>query len=271
MSAQHATKEVPVNEVIEMADAPKQAVVLKAATPADLLQMAVSQGADLDRLERLMALQERWEAGEARKAFVAAMTDFKSEPLEIFKRKQVGYSDKQGNFVGYKHAELSDITDVVVPAMARHGLSHRWDVKKEAQRVVVSCIITHKLGHSEAVTMDAAPDDSGKKNSIQQVASAVTYLERYTLLAATGMSTKEQVDDGAGFDGAERQQGPSVEAAVNEVEAAKTEAELTAIYARTMGEFAAVSDGAGAKQFKDRALAHREKLRAAAAQKEASK
>ena len=201
MSAQHATKEVPVNEVIEMADAPKQAVVLKAATPADLLQMAVSQGADLDRLERLMALQERWEAGEARKAFVAAMTDFKSEPLEIFKRKQVGYSDKQGNFVGYKHAELSDITDVVVPAMARHGLSHRWDVKKEAQRVVVSCIITHKLGHSEAVTMDAAPDDSGKKNKLQQVASAVTYLERYTLLAATGMSTKEQVDDdGAGFE-----------------------------------------------------------------------
>ena len=255
-----------MNEVIDMPAAPKQVVVLKAATPADLLQMAVSQGADLDRLERLMALQERWEAGEARKAFVAAMTDFKSEPLEIFKRKQVGYSDKQGNFVGYKHAELSDITDVVVPAMARHGLSHRWDVKKEAQRVVVSCIITHKLGHSEAVTMDAAPDDSGKKNSIQQVASAVTYLERYTLLAATGMSTKEQVDDdGASFDEASGGvKGPTVEAASKEVEATKTEKELSAVYARVMGEFAAASDGVGAKQFKDRALAHRAALRAAA-------
>lgn len=255
-----------MNEVIDMPAPAAQAVVLKAATPADLLQMAVSQGADLDRLERLMALQERWEAGEARKAFVAAMTDFKSEPLEIFKRKQVGYSDKNGNFVGYKHAELSDITDVVVPAMARHGLSHRWDVKKEAQRVVVSCIITHKLGHSETVTMDAAPDDSGKKNSIQQVASAVTYLERYTLLAATGMSTKEQVDDdGAGFDDAgSGPRGPSVEEAGKEVEATKTEAELNTVYGRVMGEFAAVSDGAGAKQFKDRALAHRAKLRASA-------
>lgn len=252
-----------MKEVIDMPSPTPQAVTLKSATPADLLQMAVAQGADLDRLERLMALQERWEAGEARKAFVAAMTAFKSEPLEIFKRKQVGYSDKNGNFVGYKHAELSDIADVVVPAMARHGLSHRWDIKKESNRVVVSCIVTHKLGHSESVTMDAAPDDSGKKNSIQQVASAVTYLERYTLLAATGMSTKEQVDDdGAGFgdDGAGAK-GPSVDEVCQEVEATKTEAALTAVYSRVMGEFAAVSDGAGAKQFKDRALAHRANLR----------
>ncbi len=146
-----------------------------------------------------MVLQERWEANEARKAFVLAMTEFKAEPLEIFKRKQVGYTTKEGDFVGYKHAELSDVTDVVVPAMARHGLSHRWDVRQDAGRVTVSCTVTHRMGHSESVTMDAAPDDSGKKNKIQQIASAVQYLSRYTILAVTGMSTKsEHDDDGAG-------------------------------------------------------------------------
>ena len=41
-------------------------------TPSHLLQMAVQQGADLDKLERLMALQERWEATEARKAYDTA-------------------------------------------------------------------------------------------------------------------------------------------------------------------------------------------------------
>lgn len=169
--------------------------ILSAPNPAQLLSMAVQQGADLDRLERLMALQERWEAGEARKAFVTAMTAFKTEPLEIFKRKEVGYSTKDGEFVGYKHAELSDVADVVVPAMARHGLSHRWDVRQEAGRIHVRCIVTHRLGHSEAVELDAAPDDSGKKNKIQQVASAVTYLQRYTLLLATGLATKSQEDD----------------------------------------------------------------------------
>lgn len=169
--------------------------VLSAPTPAELLSMAVQQGADLDRLERLMALQERWEAGEARKAFVTAMTEFKREPLEIFKRKEVGYTTREGEFVGYKHAELSDVADVVVPAMAQHGLSHRWDVRQEAGRIHVRCIVTHERGHSESVELDAAPDDSGKKNKIQQVASAVTYLQRYTLLLATGLATKSQEDD----------------------------------------------------------------------------
>jgi hypothetical protein len=168
-------------------------------TPGDLLRIALESGADLDRLERLMDLQAKWEAGEARKAFVQAMTEFKAEPLEIFKRKAVGYTTKDGAFVGYKHAELSDVADVVVPAMARHGLSHRWDVKQEPKKITVTCTITHKAGHSESVMMDAAPDDSGKKNSIQQVASTITYLQRYTLLASTGLATKsEHDDDGAG-------------------------------------------------------------------------
>lgn len=172
------------------------------ATPAYLLQLAVQQGADLDKLERLMVLQERWEAGESRKSFVLAMTEFKAEPLEIFKRKQVGFVGKDNQFVGYKHAELSDVAEVVVPAMARHGLSHRWDVKQAGGRVVVTCTVTHRAGHSESVTMDAAPDDSGKKNSIQQVASAVTYLQRYTLLAIVGLATKTEHDDDGAATGA---------------------------------------------------------------------
>ena len=77
-----------MSEVLDPAATPRAAIPLpqQAATPSVLLAMAVQQGADLDRLERLMALQERWEANEARTAFVAAMTAFKAEPLEIFKR-----------------------------------------------------------------------------------------------------------------------------------------------------------------------------------------
>lgn len=160
------------------------------ATPADLLRIAVESGADLEKLEKLMALQERWEANEARKAYVAAMTAFKSEPLEIFKKKTVEFSGTK-----YMHAELSDVTAVVCPAMAKHQLSHRWDVSQVGDRITVDCVITHVLGHSEKVTMEAMPDSSGKKNAIQQVASTVSYLQRYTLLAATGVATKGMDDD----------------------------------------------------------------------------
>lgn len=172
------------------------------ATPAQLLAIAVQQGADLDRLEKLMALQERWEANEARKAFTAAMTGFKAEPVTIEKRKNVSFTTRDGETTSYNHAELSDVTDAIGPALARHDLSYRWDVHQEGGTITVECILTHIAGHSERVTMSAPPDGSGKKNAIQQVASTTTYLQRYTLLAITGMSTKGMDDDGCGVDDA---------------------------------------------------------------------
>ena len=45
---------------------------------------------------------------------------------------------------------------------------------------------------------EAPLDTSGGKNNIQAMGSAVSYLERYTLLAITGLSTKEMDDDGRG-------------------------------------------------------------------------
>ena len=163
-------------------------------SPVAIMLSAVAQGMPLDKVEKMMDLQERWERTEARKAFVAAMTQFKREPLEIFKTKQVAFLD-----VRYKHAELSSVTDVVVPALARHGFSHRWDIQQTDGQITVSCTVTHERGHFETVSIQGAADTSAKKNAIQSIASTVTYLKRYTLLAITGLSTKEEADDdGAG-------------------------------------------------------------------------
>jgi hypothetical protein len=123
------------------------------------------------------------------------MTGFKAEPVEILKRKVVAFLD-----VKYMHAELSDITDGVGPALAKHQLSYRWNIRQDAGAITVDCILTHVAGHSETVTMTGAPDKSGKKNDIQSIASTTTYLQRYTLLAITGMSTKGIDNDGRGVE-----------------------------------------------------------------------
>lgn len=174
--------------------------VVAMTTPATLLQIAIDKGADLDRLEKLMELQERWEANEARKAYLDAKAAFKAEPLTIRKNKSVGYKTKEGDFVGYKHAELSDVTEAVGPSCAKHGLSYSWDIKQDGSKIKVTCTLTHKLGHSESVTLEAAPDSSGKKNPIQQVASSITYLQRYTLQAVTGTAAKGDDSDAGGHD-----------------------------------------------------------------------
>src|SRR5579863_4106576 len=127
-------------------------------TPGDLLKLAVQNGADIGMLERLLDLQQRFEEREASKALVQAMSAFKREPIEIYKRKGVGYQTKEGDFVGYKHAQLSDVTDAIAPAMARHGLSFSWDVHQNGNQITVDCIVTHELGASKKVTMTGSPD-----------------------------------------------------------------------------------------------------------------
>ncbi|MEG3182654.1 ERF family protein [Novilysobacter erysipheiresistens] len=166
----------------------------------NMIETMVARGGDLSNLDKMLDLQIKWEANEARKAYVAAMAAFKAEPMEILKRKLVSFTTRDGDTTSYTHAELADVTDVVVPTMGKHGLSHRWDVKQEGGQITVACTITHALGHSESVSLSAGGDSSGKKNAIQQVASTITYLERYTLLAATGMATKGMDDDGRGYD-----------------------------------------------------------------------
>jgi hypothetical protein len=166
-----------------------------APTPSSILQMAVERGADIDQLTKLLDLKQRYEADEARKAFTLAMTQFKENPPEIIKDKLVDFPSKGGRTT-YYHATLASVVEAAIRGLAGVGISHRWEVKQGGGIVAVTCILTHRLGHSEAVSMEAGHDNSGGKNSIQAVASSVTYLQRYTLLSITGLATKDQDDDG---------------------------------------------------------------------------
>lgn len=165
-----------------------------AVTPMDMLARAIERNMDPVTLKQLMDLADRFNAGEARKAFVIGLNAFKSDPPAIFKNKQVSFGT---NKTAYKHATLDNVSGVIGAALAKVGISHRWETEQlEGGMVRVTCVLTHVLGHSERVPLQASPDQSGSKNSIQAVGSTVTYLQRYTLLAATGMAVQDQDDDG---------------------------------------------------------------------------
>lgn len=174
---------------------PARQVQAPSITPLDMINSAVQRGASFEQINQLITLKERIEADDARKAFADDMVRFKAKPLWITKDKQVGYTTKEGEFIGYMHATIGNVVEVVVPALAEYGFSHRWDPEQRDGLVIVTCVITHRLGHSQSTTLMASPDQSGKKNPIQSIISAKTYLERHTLLAATGLATKDMQDD----------------------------------------------------------------------------
>lgn len=167
-----------------------------------LIEMAVRRGDSLEMVSKLMDLQDRHDAKQAKMAFVRAMSLFKTEHLKIRKNKAVGYQHKDGGgSTSYAYSTLDNILEVAVPVMSQYGLSATWDTKQDGDKIIVTCILSHSLGHSESVTMHAAPDATGQKNKIQQVASTVTYLERYTFLAITGLSVGDNPSDDDGRSG----------------------------------------------------------------------
>jgi len=173
-----------------------------ALTPMDMLNRAVSQGASIEVLEKLMTLQERWEANQARKSFDEAMAAAKAEIPVIAKNRTVDFTSTKGR-THYKHEDLAEIARTVTPILAKHGLSYRYRTSSAPNEpVTVTCIVSHRGGHAEENILAAGRDESGNKNSIQAIGSTITYLQRMTLKAALGLAASDD-DDGASAETAE--------------------------------------------------------------------
>lgn len=178
-----------------MVPATERAVV----TPMEMLDRAVSQGASVETLTQLMNLQERWEANQARKAFDEAMASAKANMPAIIKSRKVDFTTQKGR-TNYQYEDLASIMNQIGPVLSANGLSVRYRTQAEpSQPISVTCIISHRMGHSEENTLMAGRDESGNKNSIQAIGSTVTYLQRYTLKAALGLAAAAD-DDGAKAD-----------------------------------------------------------------------
>jgi hypothetical protein len=169
-------------------------------TPMAMLAKAVEGGADINVLEKLMGLSERWESNQARKAFDNAMSAAKAEIPVIIKNRVVDFTGKTGLRTNYRHEDLAEIARTVTPILAKHGLSYRYRTTSNLNEpVTVTCIVSHRDGHFEENTLSAGRDESGNKNSIQAVGSTLTYLQRMTLKAALGLAASDD-DDGAAAD-----------------------------------------------------------------------
>lgn len=165
-------------------------------TPADLISQAIQSGLDMAGLEKLVALQERWEASQARKAFFEAFTKFQSEAPELRKTKDVDFETKTGGRTNYKYAPLADIARQIGKTLKDNDLSYRWEIQDDAASIKVTCLVSHVAGHTEQTTMTASPDTSGAKNAIQARGSAIEYMKRYTLIGALGLTTADSDIDG---------------------------------------------------------------------------
>jgi ERF superfamily len=147
--------------------------------------------------------------------------------------------NKANPFFKTKYAPLDTVIDTIKAALAHNELAYTQDTSSKAAEVSVSTRIMHSSGEwlettpvtttarSTATATKGQPDDSP-----QAVGVCITYLRRYSLMAAVGIAACDEDHDGEEVATHDQAPRPAVaSAAVREAEQKKAAEEVARIKA----------------------------------------
>jgi len=171
------------NLEIEFTQAPPPAAMSEGGSAIrDLIARAViDPSIDLDRVERLAALDERMQSRQARLSFDAAMEATQKEMGPV--RADATNPETQS-----KYASYGALDDAIRPIYQRHGFSLSFATGERApeDHVRVTCRVAHCSGHREHPFLDMPIDGRDAKDVdvmtwTHATGSALTYAKRYLL------------------------------------------------------------------------------------------
>lgn len=164
------------------------AVIERAATNPDV---------DIDKMERLLEMHERITARDAKAAYFSALAVMQPELPVIERRGTISVPAKDGK-TGHNtpYALWEDVNEAIRPHLACNGFALSFRVNKDADRVEVTGILSHRQGHSEETMLSLPMDSTGSKNNVQAIGSSVSYGKRYTAFALLNITSRGEDDDG---------------------------------------------------------------------------
>ena len=163
---------------------------------ASIIKLASNPNVDIGKLKELLEMQRGWEIHEDKKAMRHGMAEFKKNPPAIIKSRLATVQTKAGGTFTYSFADLENITTEAQKGLAAYGITHGYAIVETPNLITVTCILKYGAYEEPGVPLSAGPDTSGTKNDIQAKASTVSYLEKYTFLAAVGMAAGMPDTDG---------------------------------------------------------------------------
>jgi len=175
------------NELAEI-----QRVEAVSANPLSIIRAVASDpNCDVDKLERLMGLQERYEANEACKAYGHAIAGFQSKCPIIQKAKK---ADR------YSYAGYDDIMVQIRPVLAEYGLSVSFSSgQADAGKLSIEITLQHGT-HSETKRFSFPVPEQMRVNDTQKMGAALSYARRYALCGALNIVVSDEDMDAAGLE-----------------------------------------------------------------------
>lgn len=157
---------------------------------------ALNPDVDIDKMERLLAMQERVMSKRAEQAYTESM-------ILAQQRMPVIRKDKDNKQTGSSYATLENINKIITPIYTGEGFTLSFGTEDSPidGYVRIVCDIRHSSGHKERYHYDSPPDDSGiagkvNKTTTHARASAISYGQRYLIKLIFNLTLEGEDDDG---------------------------------------------------------------------------
>jgi len=176
--------------------APPPPAVIEEPTAVSMFErLAKDPSVDVEKLERLIQMQERIMRHNAKSAFDSAFAQMQAALPEITERGQIAVK----GIVRSTYAKLEDIHAAIKPVLKAHGFAirHRTEWPDDRTGIIrIVGILSHEQGHAEESVFEAPLDRSEYRTDIQSMGSTVSYGRRYTTLDLLNITTRGADDDG---------------------------------------------------------------------------
>ena len=173
---------------------PKETNSDNAESPSHLLELAINKKLGIETIEKLLALQERWEKAQAEKKFNLAMANFQKRCPVIKKKSSV--KTKTGD-LRYKFAPIGDIISQTKDLISANDLFYDFTAEDANDFMIVTCTVTHSAGHSKSSSFKIPIGKEEYMTDVQKYGARRTFAQRYAFCNAFGIVTAEDDNDAA--------------------------------------------------------------------------
>ena len=175
-------------------------VKVESKSPNQMIQLAIESNADLDKLEKVLELSERYEANEARKVFASEFAVVQAEIGAVVKTKKNPQTNSS-------YAGLDEVIGMAKPVYTKQGFSiiYYEGEAKLAEDVRLCADVLHKAGHQKTYHLDVPLGGVGIKGNVNMTkihakATSITYARRYLLCMIWNIPTQDDDGNGGGGD-----------------------------------------------------------------------
>lgn len=127
------------------------------------------------------------------KNIAEALAAFQAELPTVVKSNTADVKAKTGASFKYQYADLTAVTEKVMPLLSKHGLAFSASPTIKDGRFVLAFVLMHPAGGFDNSIHGYYP--LPEHGSPQDVGSAITYARRYALCAVTGVAPGGDDDD----------------------------------------------------------------------------